>query len=359
LQITVHPEEAKPYILSVYSPPKSKRPWHFRELAGGRPLNYFAFGRGALVEALRLCGVGNDDTVLIPSYICRDVLASLHAVCATPLYYPVERDLQADLDPDSAPPAKAVLSVNYFGFPQKLDVFQRYCAQVGAYLIEDNAHGLFGRDEEGRLLGTRTDVGVFSLRKTIPLPNGAALAVNRTDLNDRVSEQEPFEASPADIFFGLKQAVRRLVGLFGVQSARVVISILRMRRWIMTGSLSPLPDPLGEIVLPEPSKCTPLIRAGIRTAHPKLESERRRKLYLFLDEWIGGHSKCTPVFNDLPDLVVPYGYPFLCEADDLKSIERLLFKRGFLCISWPDLPDAVRKDSPAFYKKIRLVPFLW
>ena len=311
------------------------------------------------MEALRLCGVGYDDTVLIPSYICRDVLASLHAVHANPLYYSVERNLQASLNPDSIPPAKAVLAVNYFGFPQKLDVFQRYCSRVGACLIEDNAHGLFGRDEEGRLLGTRTDVGVFSLRKTIPLPNGAALIVNRADLNDRLSEQEPFEASRADVFFNLKQAVRRLIGLFGVQSARVVFSMLRTRRWITTGSFSPLPDPLGEIVLPAPSKCTPLIRDGIRTAHPKLESERRRRLYLFLDEWIGGHSKCTPVFKNLPDGVVPYGYPFLCEADDLKSIERLLFRKGFLCISWPDLPDAVRKDPPAFYKKTRLVPFLW
>jgi len=322
-------------------------------------VRYFAFGRQALVEAFKLCGVRHEDKVMMPSYICRDVLSSLHAVRATPLFYPVGRDLQSIFDPDSMPTAKAVLAVNYFGFPQKLGVFERYCERVGAFLIEDNAHGLFSRDEEGRLLGTRTDLGIFSLRKTIPLPNGAALVVNSTDLNDKLPEQEPFEASRADVFFSLKQSVRCLIGLLGIWSARVVFTMLRTRRKIMTGSFSLLPDPSGEIVLPGPSKCTPLIRDGIRTVHPELESDRRRKLYLFLDELIGRHIKCTPVFEDLPDGVVPYGYPFFCEADDLKKIERLLFRKGFLCISWPDLPDGVRESSPSFYKEVRLVPFLW
>lgn len=353
------PKDTKPPVLSIYNPPISKKPWHFEELVEGGPVNCFAFGRHAMVEAFRLCGVGQDDKVLLPAYICRDVLASLHAVGATPLFYPVGMDLQAGFDPDSIPPAKAVLAVNYFGFPQHLDIFERYCKRVGAFLIEDNAHGMFSRDEEGRLLGTRSDMGVFSLRKTIPLPNGAALVVNHPDLNDKLPEQERFEASRADILFNMKQAVRRLIGLLGIWSARVVFTALKTRRRVMTGSYRPLPDPSGETILPAPSKCTPLIRNGITTAHPELESERRRKLYLFLHEWIGGHGKCTPVFEDLPDGVVPYGYPFFCEADDLKNIEHLLFRKGFLCISWPDLPDAVKESSPLFYKKIRMVPFLW
>ena len=82
-------------------------------------------------------------------------------------------------------------------------------------------------------------------------------------------------------------------------------------------------------------------------------------VYLFLDEWFKGYTNCMPVFENLYDGVVPYGYPFFCEADDLKNVERLLFRKGFLCISWPDLPDAVRESSPSFYKKIRMVPFLW
>ena len=352
-------QDTKPPVLSIYNPPISKKPWHFEELVEGRPVNYFAFGRHAMVEAFRLCGVKRGDNVLLPSYICRDVLSSLNAVAANPLYYHVKRDLQAVIEPDLIPPVKAVIAVNYFGFPQKLNDFAAYCNRAGAFLIEDNAHGLFSRDEKGRLLGTRSDLGIFSLRKTIPLPNGAALLVNRADLNDKLPEQEPFQTSRANFLFTLKQAVRQFIGSFGVQSARVVITVLRMRRQMMIDSPIPLPDPEGEVVLPEPAKCTPLIRDGIRRAHPELESNRRRKLYLFLHEWIGGHGKCTPVFEDLPDGVVPYGYPFICEADDLKNIERLLFRKGFLCISWPDLPDAVKESSPSFYNKIRMIPFLW
>jgi hypothetical protein len=349
----------KPHILSIYNPAGSLQSWFLDDLVGEGQVSYFSFGRRALVGAFQLLDVRREDKVLMPSYICRDVLSSLHAVGATPLFYPVGMDLQAVLEPDLIPPVKAVIAVNYFGFPQKLDEFKEYCDRSGAFLIEDNAHGLFSRDEEGRLLGTRSDVGIFSLRKTVPLPNGAALVVNRKDLSARLSEQKTYEASRNDSLFSLKQSVRRFIGLSGIWSARVVFTMLKMRRLIMTGSPNPLPDPSGETNLPAPSKCTPLVRDGISTAHPKTESDRRRKLYLFLHEWIGQHSKCTPVFESLPDGIVPYGYPFICEADDLKNIERLLFRKGFLCISWPDLPDAVKENSPSFYKKVRLIPFLW
>jgi len=347
-------------ILSIYNPLDSKKPWFLEDLIGERPVRYFAFGRQALVEAFRLCGVGPGDNVLLPSYICRNVLASLHAVRANPSYYNVGEDLQADFDPDSVPRAKAVLAVNYFGFPQQLDIFERYRERTEALIIEDNAHGLFSRDEEGRFLGTRPDIGVFSIRKSVPLPNGAALVVNNPQLNDNLSKQERFELSTDDEFFKRKQFIRRyVIGEWGIPAKRIVFRLSRMRRWLMTGSPIPKSDKRWETVLPEPSKCSRFIKNGIKTANPESERKRRRELYLWLDEWIGRRDNCVPVFENLPSGVVPYGYPFICEEDDLKGFERLLSRKGFYCITWPDLPEAVEKDAPPFYTKVRLVPFLW
>lgn len=352
-------QHINPNILSIYNPPDSKKPWFLEDLVGERPVRYFAFGRQALVEAFRLCDVQHGDMILMPSYICRDVLSSINNVGANPLYYPVGKDLQADFDPDTVLPAKAVLAVNYFGFPQKMDIFKRYRERTEALIIEDNAHGLFSRDEEGRFLGTRPDIGVFSIRKSVPLPNGAALVINRPDLNHRAPEQESFGISTDDFFFNRKQKVRRLIGLLGVWSSRPAFSVLKIRRWIMTGSTIPLPDPRGEFVLPEPSKCSRVIKDGIKTAHPESERKRRRELYLWLDEWMRGRNTCKPIFKDLPEGVVPYGYPFFCELEDFAKIERQLFRKGFYCITWPDLPDGVKESSPSFYKEVRLVPFLW
>jgi hypothetical protein len=353
-------QDTKPPVLSIYNPPISKKPWHFEELVGGRPVNYFAFGRHAMVEAFRLCGVGRGDNVLLPSYICRNVLASIHAVGANPLYYPVRRDLQADFDPDSVLPAKAVLAVNYFGFPQQWDIFEKYRERTQALIIEDNAHGLFSRDEKGRFLGTRPDIGIFSIRKSVPLPNGAALVVNNPELNDNLSEQQSFEISNDDDFFKRKQLIRRhVIGKLGIPAKKIVFPLSRMLRLIMTGSPIPKSDERCEVVLPEPSKCSPFMKKGIKTANPESEVKRRRELYLWLDAWIGRRDNCVPVFENLPSWVVPYGYPFICEEDDLKGLERLLTRKGFYCITWPDLPSAVKESSPSFYKKVRLVPFLW
>ena len=346
-------------ILSIYCPPHPYKPWRFDELLGSNAIKYFAYGRHALAEGLRLCRVGQGDGVLIPSYICRDVLSSLRAVGANPLYYDVDESLCARLYPDSAPIARAVMAVNYFGFPQKLDIFRHYCERTGAVLIEDNAHGLFSRDQEGHLLGTRGDLGIFSLRKTLPLPNGAALMVNRPDLRDRLPGQGSFELSHGDTFFRRKQAARRIIKLTGLRGAKILIRILRLGRRLTTGSSIPEPDPEGERVLPEPSSCSPMLREGIDSADPEIESKRRRSLYYIFDEFIRSRHECIPLFEALPKDVVPYGYPFFCEDKDFEGIEEELFRNGLLCITWPGLPNAVREICPPFYHKIRLIPLLW
>ncbi|MEY4129674.1 MAG: hypothetical protein RIS81_1423, partial [Actinomycetota bacterium] len=41
-------------------------------------IRYFSLGRFAIREALSLIGVGAGDSVMLPSYICRDVLASVN-----------------------------------------------------------------------------------------------------------------------------------------------------------------------------------------------------------------------------------------------------------------------------------------
>src|SRR5581483_6103533 len=129
----------------------------------------------APVEALRAARIKGGDAVLLPEFICRDVLASLHAVGADAVWYPVSSDLLPASSPATWPQARALLAVNYFGFPQDFEPFRAYAARTGAVLIEDNAHGFLSRDQTGRWLGTRGCAGLFSIRKSLPVPDGAAL----------------------------------------------------------------------------------------------------------------------------------------------------------------------------------------
>ena len=154
-----------------------------------RQLRHFSFARHSLVEAFRLLSLKSGDKVLLPEYICRDLLASLCALDLEPIWYPVTRSLSPSLESADWPTAKVVLAVNYFGFAQDLNPFNAYAKRTGAFVIEDNAHGFLSRDLQGRLLGTRADLGLFSYRKTFLLGRGAGLYINRKDLKIQASNQ--------------------------------------------------------------------------------------------------------------------------------------------------------------------------
>jgi hypothetical protein len=336
---------------SVYRPPEAETGWTLESLLGGRACRYFSFGRRALAAALRLAGVGAGDAVALPSFICRDVLAALHACGAVPCFYEVGEDLGLAGRVGSLPSCAAVIAVNYFGFPQALAPFRDYCRRTGAVLIEDNAHGLFSRDEEGTLLGIRGDIGIFSLRKTLPLPNGAALVVNDTARGFTPASQEPFETGPASMRVQLKQWVRHAVPVIGPRFLHRFLELTR--RLDMNGNAQ------AEQSLPEPAcPCAALSRP--LKADIAQETARRRALY----GWVAGRLReaglsLTPVFPDLPDWVVPYGYPFYAHRGEFVKARAVLGAWGLDCVTWPDLPDAVRRNAGVHYTTLRFVSFLW
>ncbi|MFZ9707830.1 MAG: DegT/DnrJ/EryC1/StrS family aminotransferase, partial [Ilumatobacteraceae bacterium] len=132
---------------------------------------YYAYARHALVTALKLVRVQAGSSVLVPDFICRDVLASLHAVGANPVFYPIGDDLQMATT-QSLPSAQAIIVVNFFGFPADLRGARNFVSAHTA-IIEDNAHGWLSVDRDGTPLGSRADAGITSVRKTIRLPDGA------------------------------------------------------------------------------------------------------------------------------------------------------------------------------------------
>ena len=137
-------------------------------------IRYFSLGRFAMKQALVACGVGENDSVMLPSFICRDVLAAINELGAKATFYDVNKKLEP-IGLDSAPKSKAIIAVNYFGFPQSLEPFEKYCINSGAKIIEDNAHGVLSRDTDNQLLGQRTEYGITSFRKSVRTSDGAML----------------------------------------------------------------------------------------------------------------------------------------------------------------------------------------
>lgn len=321
-------------------------------------IRYYSLGRHALMAALQLLDIGTGDTVAVPEFICRDLLAPVAAVGARVVFYPVSPGLTPDCEPASLQDTDAVLAVNYFGFPQVMDFFWTIAAAGKTAIIEDNAHGFLSRDEQGIPLGTRGDVGIFSLRKSVPLVNGGALVVNRTSLAARLPAQLPAAEIGGSGSFLLKEILRRAVPWTGITPCRLMTAAARVCRMVRTGhAIAPSP-PESEKVLPLPPEPWDGLRARLAGIDIDAEISRRRQLYQALEEEVfdlGGR----PVFEELPAHAVPYVLPFRAGDAALAEIRRRLARLGLECHQWPELPDTIRRGAPEWYHNVWMVPFLW
>lgn len=339
---------------TVYAPPRAKAPWRPSELYAPASVRLYGFARRALTEALKLAAAtAKGEPVLLPSFICRDLLSAVAAAGAEAVFYETRPDLSPDVDPSRWPDARAVLAVDYFGFPAELSPFEAYARRTGALVIEDAAHALFSRDANGRLLGTRAPLGILSLRKSLPLPNGGALLANDAALAARLPPQLPF-APVLGRRSALKAAARPLLGLLGARATHAGLTALRALRGDGSGHVASDPD--SERELPKPAEPCPELASPLACADPAIEVSRRRALWAHCDG-LARRAGLTPVFASLPENVVPYAYAF--RAKDLAAARPVFAAEGLTVLPWPDLPSAIAPSAPEHYANVALVHFLW
>ena len=337
---------------TVYAPPRAKAPWRVSELYAPASVCFYGFARRALTEALRLAGAAGG-RVLLPAFICRDLLSAVAAAGAEPAFYHTRPDLSPETDPASWPDARAVLAVDYFGFPAALAPFEAYSRRTGALVIEDAAHALFSRDAGGRLLGTRAPLGILSLRKSLPLPNGGVLLANDAALAARLPPQLPFAPVPGRRP-ALKAAARPLLGLLGAHAAHAGLTALRSLRGDGSGHVAPDED--SERALPEPAAPCPELESPLVCADPMIEASRRRALWTHCDG-LARRAGLFPISASLAEGVVPYAYAF--RAKDIAAARALFAAEGLTVLPWPDLPAAIAPSAPEHYANVALVHFLW
>jgi hypothetical protein len=330
--------------------------WQPAFVGGGR-IRYYSLARYALIEALRLAGVQKGSRVLLPEYLCRDLLAPVHLVGALPCWYPVAPDLSPEMPPADWPVADLVLAVNYFGFPQDLAPFQAYAERTGAVLIEDNAHGYLSCDQAGRWLGCRTGLGVFSLRKTLRIPDGGALWLGEAFAARDLPAQVPFDGAGVNPAQLIKARLRGLP-LAGEWVYRLSTALARaLRKW-RTGSDVPAADPASEQSLPVSAHPWAGLLPALAGGAVPAEIERRRAAYVSCAA-AGERAGAVPVFATLPPNCAPYAYAFRGDAAALTGMRRHAAHHGFELVTWPDLPTEIVDQAPAHYRNVFLVNFLW
>lgn len=316
---------------------------------------FFRLGRHALLEGFKILKLKRGDKVLFPAFICRDLLAPVHSVGAIPIFYEVSSSLNPIDLPENIG-VRAVLAVNYFGFPQELSPFKEYCHRNGCYLIEDNAHGYLSKDKKGKLLGLRGDIGILSIRKTLTIPDGAMLLVNNEKLKGHLRRQLDYKEGPVSINFIVRRILKGIQHLIRVPILTTGKGLYRFARLVITGhAITPL-DSKDEYEIPiGPSPHWYSIK-HIHNNSSEHEILRRRKLYEKFDTLLSSLN-IQPVFKILPDQTVPYGYPFYGDINTVKKARKFANKYGLDCIHWPDLPGQIVEGSPHFYQSLFIINF--
>ena len=143
----------------------------------------------ALEAAMLLAGVGPGDEVVVPAFTLSST-ANAALLRGAAVRFADIREHDANIDPASVaersgPATRAVVCVHYGGVAAAMDELGDRCAEIGADLVEDAAHGLFAT-WRGTPLGRTGRLGALSFHRTKNLSTveGGALVVNDPALVD-------------------------------------------------------------------------------------------------------------------------------------------------------------------------------
>lgn len=144
----------------------------------------------ALEMAAMLLEIGPGDEVIIPSFTFVSTVNAFVLHGATPVFIDVRPDTlnldESKLEALITPRTRAVVPVHYAGVGCEMDTIGAICNKHHLSIVEDNAHGLFGK-YKGQWLGTFGALATQSFHETknISCGEGGALLINDPALNER------------------------------------------------------------------------------------------------------------------------------------------------------------------------------
>jgi len=144
----------------------------------------------ALEMSALLLDAKSDDEVIVPSFTFVSTINAFVLRGARPVFADIRPDTlnidEAQLETLITPRTRAILVVHYAGVSCEMDEILEIAGRHGIAVIEDNAHGLFGK-YRGRTLGSLGRLATLSFHETknITCGEGGALLINAPELVER------------------------------------------------------------------------------------------------------------------------------------------------------------------------------
>jgi len=292
----------------------------------------YSRGSDALIVILRTLKLCNLKTILLPAYVCASVTKTVVACGFKPYFYDVDDLCRVDYGKINSILRESkidlLLLVHYFGFAQPVEEIASICKTHGVFLIEDCAHSPLS-SLNGKRLGEFGDASIFSLWKSFPIPDGGALLVNRKlDLSSPVEKAKSIQI----INVLLKEWMRLVFWKLQVPPVRIAqypsqVELEQRRR---DAIINPGHPPKPRLIsLPSHWILNSLNFGEIIT--------RRRENFIFWLENLSEFSKLNPIYEELPDGIVPFSFPVLTSNRD--EIRKNLRRKGiYLGAGFPEAP---------------------
>jgi len=198
-------------------------------------------GTAALIVALKACGIGPGDKVIVPA--CTFIATAGAVLCAgaVPVFCDIDESLNMDpskLEAVTDKYTRAVIPVPILGAPCRMDEIMAEAKRLGLMVIEDVAQSM-GCEYKGRACGTFGDIGAFSLQahKMITTGEGGTVVTDDARLYERAVRyhdqgllREP-EGLPGDeLFAGQNYRMSEITGAVACAQLQKLDGILASLR---------------------------------------------------------------------------------------------------------------------------------
>jgi len=144
----------------------------------------------ALEMAALLLNVGPGDEVIVPAFTFPSAINAFVLRGGKPVFVDVRADTlnidEKQIEQHLTGRTKAIFLVHYAGVGCELDTIMPIARQHKIAVVEDNAHGLYGK-YRGQYLGTFGELATLSFHETknFSCGEGGALLINKNQLNER------------------------------------------------------------------------------------------------------------------------------------------------------------------------------
>lgn len=332
-------------------------------------IKFVTSGRAAIALALEDMQLNKDDKVLIPAYHCTSMVEPVIWSRATPVFYRIDadgsvniKDIQEKLDGN----VRAIIVTHYFGFPQDTLALRDLCDENGIFLIEDCAHALFGKSG-GVTIGATGDYAIASMPKFFPTYDGGCIASSKNSLQGIRLDSSGFAFQIKSLFNIIERALEYgRLPLFRFLLRPLIYTKEIIWQKLKPGTLANKPlapsSSEGSYQFEEewihkkisyPSKI--IMKCTAKTCM----AETRKGHFNNLLQAFSQTPGAAPLFDHLPEDVVPYVFPLL--VNNPEPVFPVLKNKGVPIIRfgeylWEGVDQSICQNSAYLSKHLFQLP---